>query len=195
MKNLPKEKRDRIVLIVIGTIVAIVATWYGIINTQKKKLNSNRQTFIDQQARVESGKRLLAATAEVERRVMGSQQRLQTIEDGMATGDMYSWIILKVNKFRAGYNVDIPQFSREVTGEVGILPKFPYKAATFNLRGTAHFHDFGRFVADFENTFPYIRLQNVEVEPAGASSATSVDDPEKVAFRMELVTLINPNSR
>lgn len=195
MKNLPKGKRDRIVLIVIVTIVVMVASWYGGINAQKKKLHSNRQTFVDQQARVESGKRLLAATVEVEQRVKGSQQKLQIIEDGMATGDMYSWIILKVNKFRTGYNVDIPQFSREVTGDVGILPKFPYKAATFNLRGTTHFHDFGRFIADFENTFPYIRVQNVELEPAGASSATSTADPEKVAFRMELVTLINPTAR
>lgn len=201
MKNLPKEKRDRIVLIVIGTIVVIVASWYGVINNQKKKLQASRQAFIDQQAKVENSNRLLMSKGAVAQRVTTSQQKLQAIEEGMATGDMYSWIILKVNKFRAGYNVDIPQFSREVTGEVGFLPKFPYKAATFNLRGSAHFHDFGRFIADFENSFPYIWVQDVELSPADSTSssstttATSAEPSEKVSFRMELVTLINPIAR
>jgi hypothetical protein len=81
-----------------------------------------------------------------------------------------------------------------VPTEVGALPRFPYKAALFNVRGTAYFHDLGKFLADFENSFPYIRVQNLELEPAASSSATSTGDAEKLAFRMEIVTLINPNA-
>jgi len=195
MKNLPKEKKERIALIAIGTIVVIVGTWYGMIGAQERKLEETRKNVKEQQTRVDNGNRLIAITADVERRVGASGKKLEDIEADMATGDMYSWIILKVNKFKAGYKVEIPQFSREITGEVGVLPKFPYKAATFNVRGTAYFHDFGRFLADFENTFPYLRVQNLELDPASSSSATSTDDPEKIAFRLEIVALINPNTR
>ena len=129
------------------------------------------------------------------------QARLQTIEEGMASGDMYSWIIQTMRKFCAGRNVEIPQFSREVPGEIGILPKFPYKAATFTLRGSAYFHDLGQFIADFENSFPYIRVQNLELD-SGASSAanatttgtTQPTDGEKLSFKMEVVALVNPNA-
>lgn len=207
MKNLPKEKRDRIVLIVVGTAVLLAAAWYVLISTSQKKLELTRKNVTEQQARVEGAKRLLNATGDVEKRLAKSVQKLRDIEDGMASGDMYSWIILKVNKFRAGYNVDIPQFTREVTGDVGMLPKFPYKAATFNVRGTAYFHDLGRFLADFENSFPYLRVQNLELEPVSGASAAStgaaashsgpapVEEFEKVGFRMEIVTLINPTAR
>jgi hypothetical protein len=110
-------------------------------------------------------------------------------------GDMYSWIILTVNTFKENYGVEIPQFSREVAAEVGMFAKFPYRAAVFHLRGTARYHEFGRFVADFENAFPYMRIQNIELDPSAASAANAQNDPERLAFRMEIVALVNPNPR
>ena len=112
----------------------------------------------------------------------------------MASGDMYSWIILTVNTFKENYKLDIPQFSREVPSEVGMFTKFPYRAAVFHVRGSAFYHDFGRFVADFENAFPYMRIQNIELDP-NASSANASNEPEKLAFKMEIVALVNPNAR
>ena len=38
--------------------------------------------------------------------------------------------------------------------DVNLLPNFPYKQATLTVAGTAHFHDLGRFLADFENQIP-----------------------------------------
>jgi len=63
------------------------------------------------------------------------------------------------------------------------------------LRGTAYYHDFGRFVADFENAFPYMRIQNIELDPASASAASPQQEPEKLSFRLEIVALVNPNPR
>jgi hypothetical protein len=103
---------------------------------------------------------------------------------------------MTMNRFRADRKVDIPQFSREVTTEIGVFPKFPYKAALFNVRGTAHFHDLGKFIADFENTYPYLRVQNLDLEPAAQTAATSAPtEPEKLSFKMEIVALINPNAQ
>jgi hypothetical protein len=112
---------------------------------------------------------------------------------------MYSWVILTMNRFKEGHKVEIPHFSREVATEVGMFSKFPYRAVVFHLRGTAFYHDFGRFVADFENKFPYMRVQNIELEPffnpnSPESVSAANDDPEKLGFRMEIVSLVNPNS-
>jgi hypothetical protein len=193
MKSLPKEKRDHLILIGLGTVVCMAALWYVVIKTQQKTKAKVAKEIVDQQNKVDNAQRLIASTVEIQKRLDGSQQELKTIEGTMASGDMYSWIITTINKFRADRKVDIPQFSREVPTEVGILPKFPYRAALFNVRGTAYFHDLGKFVADFENSFPYLRVQNLELEPAASSSATSTGDNEKLAFRMEIVTLVSPN--
>ena len=192
IKNLSKEKRDKLILVVIITAGILVGAWYGIITVQKKAIGSLAQQTAEQKAKVEGAKRLIASATDLQNKAAAANAKLRTIEESMASGDMYSWVILMVNKFRADRKVDIPQFSREITTEVAVLPRFPYKAALFNLRGTAHFHDFGKFIADFENAFPFLRVQNIELEPASESSATQTPDAEKLAFKMELVALINP---
>jgi Tfp pilus assembly protein PilO len=201
MKKLPKEKRDRLILVALGTAACLAGVWYGLVSTQRKSLTTLAKQIEEQKMKVSSGERLVASALDVKKNADFMQAKLQTIEDGMASGDMYSWIIQTMTKFSAGRGVEIPQFSREVTAEVGILPKFPYKAAIFTVRGSAYFHDLGKFIADFENAFPYARLQNIEVDPAGSSAASPVanvktpTDSEKLTFKMEIVTLINPNNR
>lgn len=197
MKNLPKEKRDKLILVAIVTVACLAGVWYGLITNQRKSIERITKDIADQRMKVSNAERLVATAADIKKNQEVLQARLQTIEDGMASGDMYSWIIQTVRKFCVGHNVEIPQFSREVIGEVGILPKFPYKAAVFTVRGNGYFHDVGRFIADLENTFPYIRIQNLDLDPSGSSAAnsgTQGGDTEKLSFKMEIVALVNPNS-
>jgi hypothetical protein len=85
--------------------------------------------------------------------------------------------------------VDIPQIGKEAPCDVGVFPTFPYQAAAFGVRGKGYYHDIGKFVADFENSFPYMRIQNLELAPDGGAQAA---DDETIQFRMEIVTLIKP---
>jgi hypothetical protein len=187
--------------VAVVTIACLAGIWYGLIANQRKSIDRIAKDVAEQRMKVSNAERLVATAAELKKSQEVLQARLQTIEEGMASGDMYSWIIQTMRKFCVGRNVEIPQFSREVTGEVGILPKFPYRAAVFTVRGSAYFHDLGRFIADFENTFPYIRLQNLELDPGGSSAANTSPNGgsqspelEKLAFKMEIVALVNPNA-
>ena len=197
MKNLPKEKRDRILLIAFATLAILGGVYYLLITAQSDTLANTRKKKVEEELRVSNAQRLSTSVAQLQQTLEVSSARLKAIEANMASGDMYSWIILTMNSFKENgdYKLDIPQFSREVQTDVGMLAKFPYRAAVFHLRGTAYYHDFGRFIADFENAFPYIRIQNIELDPVASANANNVDEPEKLAFRMEIVTLVNPNSR
>jgi hypothetical protein len=197
IKNLSKEKRDQLVLIGIITAALGLGIYLGLVKAQRRALETIAKQTLEQQDKVGGADRLIKDRVEIEKNLETNLEKLRAIEQTMASGDMYSWIIMTINRFRADRRVDIPQFSREVTTEVGVLPKFPYKAAQFNIRGTAYFHDIGKFIADFENTFPYVRVQNVDLEPASQSAAASTGavDPEKLSFKMEIVALINPNAQ
>lgn len=196
MKNLPKEKRDRLLLLAIGTVAVLAGLYYGLISTQKKSLEEIVQKQVEQENKLNNGQRLANSTPQIQKSLEESLAKLKSIESTMASGDMYSWMILTVNTFKENYKVEIPQFSREVPSEVGMFAKFPYKAAVFHLRGTAFYHDFGKFVADFENAFPYLRIQNIELDPNISSAGNNnQSEPEKLAFKMEIVALVNPNAR
>ncbi|HKX61959.1 MAG TPA: hypothetical protein VJS65_08940 [Verrucomicrobiae bacterium] len=194
MKNLPKEKRDRIILIVLGAAAIVTGLFYGVISPQRKVLEESGRKKIEQENKLASAQRLISNTSQIEQSVEKAIAHLKSIESTMASGDMYSWVIQTVNAFKQNYEVDIPQFSREVAAEVGMFPRFPYRAAVFHLRGTGRYRDVGRFVADFENAFPYMRIQNVELEPAAgaANSGGSAEAREKLAFKMEIVALVKP---
>lgn len=191
MKKLPKEKRDRLILVCLGTLALTAGLYYGLISTQQKSMQEMAKKQFDWEVKLNNAQRLANNTEKIEKELEANRTRLDAIESTMPSGDIYSWIILNVNTFKENYRIDIPQFSREVPSDVGMFAKFPYRAAVFNLRGTAHFHDFGRFVADFENAFPYMRIQNIELDPASASNASAQGDQEKLAFKMEIVTLVN----
>ena len=203
MKHLPKEKRDKLILVAIGTLAVIAGLYWGVVRVQSQTLKNLAVKHGEEESKVSNAQRLANSTAELKANLEVVNEKLKSIESTMPTGgDIYSWLILTINSFKenGGYKVEIPQFSREVAGEVGILAKFPYRAAVFHVRGTAFFHDFGRFVADFENTFPYMRIQNIDLEPTGGTQAgrdgvsVSPEDAEKLAFKFEIVTLVNPNA-
>jgi len=195
MNKLPKEKRDRIIVAAIATLIAIAGIWYGLIRSQQAKLGDSARTTVKAQEKVTNAKRRIEKEKQIQIELDAARQGLKAIEDEMASGDLYSWIIVTVNKFRAAHRVEIPQFSREQVREVNVIPGFPYKGATFTVRGTAYYHDLGKFIADFENAFPYVRLLNLEMEPVGLPSpASNPEEQEKLSFKMDIVTLIKPTS-
>jgi len=194
MKNLPKEKRDRLILVGLGTLVAVAGLYFGLITVQQKAMLNTAKAKAELEEKFGNGQRLVGNTTTIQKGLESATAKLKSIEATMPSGDMYSWIISTVNAFKENYEVDIPQFNREVPSDIGISAKFPYKAATFILRGSAHYHEFGRFVSDFENTFPYMRIQNVELEPGIASTGATPADSEKLLFKIEVVTPVNvPN--
>ena len=73
---------------------------------------------------------------------------------------------------------------------MNLLPNFPYKQASLSLAGTAHFHDFGRFLADLENQFPHIRVVNLSLD---LNPSPAAEDQETVSFKLDLVTLVKTN--
>ena len=101
MNKLPKEKRDRIIAAAIATVIAIAGIWYGLIRPQQAKLQDSARTAVKAQEKVTNAKRRVEKEKPIQIELDAARQGLKAIEDEMASGDLYSWIIVTVNKFRA----------------------------------------------------------------------------------------------
>ena len=184
MSKLPKDKRDKLILVGIVTLVASAGLWFSLIKSQRQVLQTVRADVQKSEDQLARGNTTLKTGEEVNRQYEETARKIKDREAGMAApNDMYSWLIQTLSSVSSGRNVEIPQFGRELPTEVGIFATFPYRAALFNVRGTAHYHDFGKFLADFENNFPYIRVQNIDLDPSAG---------EKLNFKVELLTLVRP---
>jgi len=195
MSKITKDKRNKIILIGVGTLVVAGALWFLLLNAQQGALKKAQADATKNREQLEAGQRTVQSQAAMKEEFEAASRALRQREMVMAPpNDMYLWHIETLNKFRLGYKMEIPQFGRELMADVGVLPKFPYTAAIFNVRGSAHYHEFGKFLADFENAHPYIRVQNITLEPASGDAASSAEAREKLTFKMELLTLVRPNA-
>lgn len=192
MNTLSADKKQKLILVAVLTGVAIALIWFLLIGTLQDhialKLTKARETA----DKIADAQKKLAQTAATEEKLATATRKLATTEDeGMASGDLYFWIINTINRFKLAYRVDIPVFSQPEEIKATLLPDFPYKSVRYNVRGSAYYHDLGRFLAAFENSQPYLFVQNLEVLP---SETVQHDEPEKLNFRMDIVALVKPTA-
>lgn len=192
MNKLSKEKRNQLVLVVMATLLIIAGLWFLLIRFEQSKLHEVSIRISDAEEKLNKMNKAVGESGKLEAELRAATERLSIVEEGMASGDLYSWIIETVKRFKLDHNVDIPQFTPAVTGEVNLFPRFPYQQATLGVAGAAYYHDFGKFLAEFENRFPCIRVLNLELEPVAAVTPA---EKEKLAFRMELAVLVKRSSQ
>ena len=190
-RKLPKEKRNHLVLVILVTLIAVAGLYFLLIRAQHDSLvrlgNQKKEAANKLQVVVDSVKR----ADKIKQELDSANTSLTAAEADVASGDLYAWIINSLRQFKAPYKVDIPQFSQLGSpSDVNILPRFPYKQAILTVAGTAHFHDLGRFLADFENHFPHVRVVNLSVD---ANASTALGQPETLSFKMDIVTLVKIN--
>src|SRR5712671_2946827 len=140
MGRLSKEKRNRLILVIILTIGIGFGLWYGIISTRQERLEEAKANIRAAIDKLEKAKTLVKQADKAEARVAAATNKLQVVEDAMASPDYYTWAIQLFEKARARHDVKIVETTRPVKGDVGLLAQFPYQAAIFTVRGAGHYH-------------------------------------------------------
>ncbi|EEF62423.1 hypothetical protein [Pedosphaera parvula] len=190
MKKISKEKRTHMVLVAMVVAGIIAGLWFGLISYQNTKLNEVSKKIGELDQQMQTVLKTVADAKKLNSDLNGCSQKLDLIETTMASGDLFSWIVSSLKQFNVpSYRVEVPQFGAPAVADVTMFPSFPYKQATVGIGGTAFYYDFGKFLADLENHFPHMRVQNLTLEP---SPGNNPDEKERLAFRMEIVTLVKP---
>ncbi|HEY4414735.1 MAG TPA: hypothetical protein VGO57_03500 [Verrucomicrobiae bacterium] len=187
MKRLSPAKRNQLIVVLLITAALIGAVYMLLIGPQNEANRKLLRMTSDRQADLDKYRKFISQSQTTSEQLTNFSSQLDGVESDIATGDAYSWTYDTIRRFKANYHVDIPTIGQPMISDVDLLPNFPYKQVRFSLAGTAYFHELGKFVADFENTFPHMRLVNLTVEPSDGGG-------EHVAFRVEVIALIKPNT-
>ncbi len=185
MIKLSKQQQERLGAIAFATLAIIGALWYFGVMAVQAQLQRTREntknvlkTLRDAEAEMSRGQEI-ATQLQVRNELLTKREAILAPDR-----DAYAWIISVINPFlQSRKGVSIYAYSQPDVAEAGIFQNFPYKWATFHLKGTGYYYEFGRFFADLENEFPYFRVQNVVI----ASSSTPGVDPEKLSYTFDLV--------
>jgi Tfp pilus assembly protein PilO len=202
MNKLPKDKRDKLILVGLATAGVVAALYLLVISVQKTALEEYANHTEDVKEKLAKAERWLRMAPGIEARLTSCRQELEAKQANMAPVDKFKWFYNTLDHFRAQHRVKLVDITREPeVGDIGVLPRFPYQAATFGVKLNARYHDFGAFLADFENTFPDMRVQNLEIEREGGGHSMGKEavqpehrgpNSENLAITMRIVTLIKP---
>jgi hypothetical protein len=191
MNKLSKEKRNQLIMIGLGTVGVIAALWFLVIGAQREKIHEINGKIAATTAQIEKMQQVKKAAGRIASELTEDQARLAEVESTMPSGDWYLWVNTTLRKFNTpGYHVEMPVIGAPVSGAVTLLPAFPYNQLSVSVIGTAYYEDLGKFLADFENHFPCMRIQNLNLEPGYGPNA---DDREKLTFHMDIISLTKAN--
>jgi len=191
MTRLPKAQRDKLILAILGTAVVLAALYFGLVSSQLGQIHELKAQTEGKRSDAQKIEDSIHNAKKIEADLNQKSAELKTAQADMATGDPYLWMVNTIRQFRIGYDVDISQFSGISYPEVGLYPRFPYKQVAITIGGTAYYQDLGKFIADFENHFQHMRIQNLTLEPSPVPTGI---DREKLSFRMQIVALVNSNT-
>lgn len=186
MNKLTKDQREKLIAIAMGTVMVMGLLWYFGVNGLQDSLVSLQKKSAKMQGTLSDGERWIRRETEIRDTLQSDSAQLSKREAGLAPdGDRaYAWLINTMNSFiqsRSGINIDT--YSQPTFSETGILQKFPYKWVTFHLKGTGYYHDIGVFFRDFENSFPYFRIEN----PYFTANSGPGMGAEKITVEFDLV--------
>jgi hypothetical protein len=196
--KLTKEKRDQIILISMITIGLCFGLWHFVIKTRSAQITAERERFEQEERRLHEARNWIERAQTIMDELDSATTELIAREDRLASPtDTFGWSLLFLDRTRQGHAIEIVDVKRPQVGSVRFLPQFPYRAATFTVNGQAHYHDFGRFLADFENRHPYFRVENIELSRRTGSGSDGAQAPgpggEMLSIKMDIVALLRPS--
>jgi len=183
-----KTQKEQLIGVTLGTLALVAVLWWFGVTAKQGELSKTLDNTAQTQDKLRRAENTMRQGEEIANKLQAHRQILDRREATLAPDrDAYAWIISTIKPFiQSRKGIDIYHYSQPEVSDLGIIPGFPYKWATFHLEGTGYYHDFGKFFADLENDFPYFRVQNLEMS---ANASTGVE-PEKLTVSFELVVPI-----
>src|SRR5438034_11443594 len=99
--KLPKEKKQQLVLIGVVTLTALGGLGWGLIKGQYAYLGRLAEKKVATQKKLERVEQAVKRVKEIAAELAENRQTLSEMEHDVGEGDLYSWVINMLRKFKA----------------------------------------------------------------------------------------------
>ena len=193
MTKLSRIQKERLVFMVMMTLLVTVILYQMVITPTKDVLTIRSGLLTDWQQAQRGGKTQTELLAGLNNDFEQTTARIRECENSIATGDPYRWLMKTLPNFYEADAVDLLNYEPPVIHDWQISPKVPYRAVTFTVSGNAYYQDLGRLLVAVENTHPYLRIKRLDLEPKHSAEPGAKED-EKLSFRLEFVSMFKTNA-
>jgi hypothetical protein len=185
------EQVQRIVVLAIGTLALVGAIWFGLVLPLQGLIRAKIEKIDVVRKQIKTTETGLTMSEQNNSTIRQGRAEIGALEVRMAQGDLYRWVLNYLRDLQARNNVVVSDYGPPRDTNVRGSLKVPHKAVEFTIAGSAYYHDVGAFLADLENSSPFIRLSSLTLQAAASGPAGS-PVAEKLTFHIDFSTLVKP---
>lgn len=175
-RNLNREQLQKLSAAIGLGVALLVGIHYFVIAPALRDARALATQTEETQQTLEHNQRLLQDAEQVEERHRQVQNRFAFIIDQKLapSGNELSWVSSAVQSVAQTHGISVENLSGQgisrptPAGRDAPPPRFEVYEA--NLTLACGYHDFGRFLAQFESRLPYARLESVTMRPGRAAT-------------------------
>jgi Tfp pilus assembly protein PilO len=190
MIKITKAQRDQLIAVAIGGVAVIAGLVYFVVFAQEKELKTIKANQVKTQAKLNDESAQVREAQQVGQALTNSQEALRQREVNFAPErEPQIWLVgvmqhfcLPTNDLQRYRSLSILDIKPPEITDKGDVAGFPYKWAKFHITAQGYYHDFGRFTADFENSFRYFRIQDLEI-----TAPLVRQDPDMLSYSFDIV--------
>lgn len=187
------SKQKQIALLKLGgiTLAVLVGLWFFLIKSAQTSLKQKTIASDKLAQKIVVKKQMVQRVEQTKAELEEGSQKLRAIEEQMVTGDIYLWIEKTLRDFEIRDQIEFTKYEPPQIVASEMPFKLPYKIASFAVNGSASYHDLGTFLANFENSYPHIKIRRLEMEPILIGPASR---DEKLSFLLEMQVFVHPSN-
>lgn len=186
---LTREKQVALLKLAAITVVVLFGFWFFLIRSAQNRADQKAKASEAIGQKIAARKQTIARADQTKAEIKEKIRQLREIENSMVTGDVYLWIEKTLRDFEIPNQIEFTKYDPPQIIESELPLKLPYKVASFAVSGLAAYHDLGTFLANFENSYPHIRIRRLEMEPASVGPTSK---NEKLTFLLEMQVMVKP---
>src|SRR5215469_10010051 len=107
MTKLPKEKRDKLILVCMVFGIALVGIYLLLIHPEYQSIASTKAATENKRQKLESMEKAINRAADTAAQLQDTEMELSGAEKDMAVGDPNAWIYDTIRGFKAQYKMDM----------------------------------------------------------------------------------------
>lgn len=192
MTKLSKDKRDKLILIILFSIGISAVLYYLVIMVQQEMIGDFATRTANRQAKLDLAESIKKRRDRFQENLAEQRKILTAKQAEMPRPDQdHLWFINLMEERRRVYGLNVEEVRTPEPTSAGVLAEFPFSAVALNVTMSGRFTDFGRFLADFENSYPYMRVELTSIMP-DLQARSAMERPTTTAAPVEVPALPPP---
>jgi hypothetical protein len=195
MSKMTKDKRDKMLLTAILALGTCACLYYLVITDMKDKITELEGKIGDVNKDIRTSERYFKNRESYQTEMEKTRALMEKRQEDMLKEGEDNYRVLNLfNKRIPDYDLWIAEFKQPQPETSTVLPKFPFKSVSLTVALLGTYQNLGRFLADFENDFPYMRVQLVQIAPYAGDSRAAPEpgaaDSGRLRLEFKLFVLI-----